>query len=360
MTVKRAKCLDDDMVLKREAEEQVVIEASIKARVGGVSVEGNPSSLSSPSSFGSNLDRDLQSRSRSRTLSGDCHEIAMSPEERRALEEEMRSQSHHPLVRQMNADAERESQRHVLEHRERRRDRGRNTQRQLEQLLGMRANANNANANAVTGNNRDNMSFRDRVSLFTGVGGDDLDEVEVNEETTARPSLDDLLMFEAALFLSMRDETRGMGSGNNARSSRRNSDGNNNTSIRNQTIRNGQSLRSTFDGGNAQNFIQAILHEREREERPNPFISSGGYGDDEETHWEWEIAEARQLEMAIQMSLQEANNRVQDEAEAGGGVGVDLTDLEQEEEHEDHGEEEIVFQHDDEGGNNAEGAGGEE
>lgn len=114
MTVGMAKRLEEGDVMERQVEEQKFIEASIREKFGGGD-GGNTG----------DLDLDLESRSRSRTLSSedwDIHEtmVVMSPEERKRLEEEMKSQSHHPLVRQMSAQAERERERHELEYIQRR------------------------------------------------------------------------------------------------------------------------------------------------------------------------------------------------------------------------------------------------
>jgi len=295
--------------------------------------------------------------------------IAMTPEERRKLEEEMSSQNHHPLVRQMTADAERERERHELEYQQRRRERSRNTQRQLEELMGIRNRGGPDVAAGLNHREREQpRSFAERVSLFAGVAPEESNEDQVNE----RPNIDDLILFEAALFLNMREEASRR-NGDNANSRTNNNrdsqhgdgdDGDNNGRSRRSRLlsRRRNNDRDVDSDGTpisrrqreTQSFVQALLRQREFEQRPNPFIGYPGRDGDGMSPQESllaDLSEARQLEMAIQLSLQEAQNRedrpVDDEAEdrpvAGQGEndndGIILDDQV------DHGEEEIVFDH---------------
>ena len=382
MTVKIAKCLDDEEIMKRDADEQKMIEASIKAKFGGGEVtqgtaaatptgannetQEDTSEKSRATSFGKNLDADLQSRSRSRTLSSSSGIIAMSPDERKALEEEMRSQRYHPLVRQMSLDADRERQRHESEYRETTRDRNRDTQRRIEELLSRRATA-------IAGD-RERRDFNERLSIVTGIHDSDDEESEVNER------LDDLFMIEAALYLSIRDGSSRINSNRNRgsrSSSRSGSETGNNTNnsgdgrnrdrshrgsrlLRRENYSSGRSNRSrdrdrSRNAIDPENIVQALLRERGVEERPNnPIIGERDFDEypSPRDALLMEMSEANQLEMAIQLSLEEAHQR-------GGEDGQDTSnvsdqDAEEDAEEVDHGEEEIVFEHTDEADNPSE------
>mmetsp|Transcript_14961 Transcript_14961/g.17405 ORF Transcript_14961/g.17405 Transcript_14961/m.17405 type:complete len:534 (+) Transcript_14961:364-1965(+) len=244
MTVAVAKKMDVDDVAKREEEEQKVIEATIRARVNSESrsTMTAPNSLSldntldstasggdislgsgignrerSGSEFGRSLDREL-ARTRSRTMSSDIDSLSgsggtavMSPEERRMLEEEMRMQLSHPLMREMQRNAELESQRHLLEHAERRRDRLRSSRHQLGSLL-------------------ERARERERgIRLFSGeLPSDDFLGGRNDAESNGRPSINDLYLLEAALYLSSHEDSLrrrgGDGSGGSSRSNRINRD----------------------------------------------------------------------------------------------------------------------------------------
>lgn len=144
--VQVAKQLDDEYVLRREEEEQKVIESTIRARSGPITVSGRTNtttndkdisddcvdsittSISSSfdaslhgDEFGSNLVRRLRARTESLSARDLNHDSIMtiSPEERRQLELEMKDQKSHPLVRMLELEAEETRQRHELEHSER-------------------------------------------------------------------------------------------------------------------------------------------------------------------------------------------------------------------------------------------------
>eukprot|EP00558_Chaetoceros_sp_UNC1202_P001122 CAMPEP_0197261100 /NCGR_PEP_ID=MMETSP1429-20130617/84372_1 /TAXON_ID=49237 /ORGANISM="Chaetoceros sp., Strain UNC1202" /LENGTH=516 /DNA_ID=CAMNT_0042725357 /DNA_START=467 /DNA_END=2017 /DNA_ORIENTATION=+ len=383
MNVTVAKHLEEEEVRRRDEEEQKVIEATIKARVRSMSLSdsnvgsrgeeapsGNhsdvvPSATSDTTattqqspSFGSNLDHHLLSRSR--TVSVDLQNdtiIAMSPEERRRLEEEMRSQNHHPLLREMNRNAEEESQRHVLEHHTMRRERRRSSRGQVD--------------DPTRPSSRGIRMNRDRdyaLHMFTGVGGGDYDansedgvDGRVYEEGPdgERPSLDDLFMMEAAMYLSMRDDStrsqrRRRRNRRATRLFRRNHSDRNasNDGNDNGDNSNGQDA-TTNDNGNGDNLfegldrrsesiLRTLVRQRERDTR-HPFIEFAPsrrrtlddtlYGfthddDDEEEEdngfagnpedYLHQISEASQIERAIQLSLQEAQTRERVEAAAQG------------------------------------------
>lgn len=397
MEVKVAKCLDEDDVTKREEEEQKVIEAKIKSRLAsfgeGLKTTKNNSNSSSgednedkdkllDTSFGSNLDRDL--RMRSRSLSTDIQDgtgvIAMSPEERRTLEREMSSQSDHPLLRQMNLEAERESQRHVLDHMNRRSDRTRASREQFERLMNWTA-----------------RNARDRERAAAGFDPEDADNTADgrNDASPGIPSLNDLLMLEAAMYLSMREE--------NSRSRRRSR----NRSGRGMLFRGrdhpnqdqedeGEREHDRFrerererDRMEAAHLFQTLLRERvmNEGEAVDPFSMPREENYSAVTdRLLSELSEARQMEMAIQLSLQEAQERERAQAEEAlnenneeNEAGNEETDEAANEEADetaneetsaeesaavttntyddvnigndvDHGEEEVVFDHESDGG----------
>lgn len=369
MTARIAKSLDDDFVRQRDTEEQQFIEASIKAKFSP-DKDNNPKEVLQNSSFGSNLSADLESRCRSRTLSSDFDGngiVAMAPEERRKLEEEMSSQSQHPLVRKMTADAERERDRHELEYQQRRRERSRNTRRQLEQLMGFSNRGGLPVATGLDDREREQpMSISDRVGLFAGLSAGDTN----NGRANGRQTIDDLLLLEAALLLNMREEaSRRTGDNANSRASndggsqnRDGNDGDNNGRSRRSRLisrRRNNDRGSDRDGNPVSNrqretesFVQALLRQREFEQRRNPFIGYPGRDDNGMSPQEAllaDLSEARQLEMAIQLSLQEAQD-IDDRP-----VGDESDDRPRSDQSEadydgivigeqaDHGEEEIVF-----------------
>ncbi len=350
MEVKVAKVLDDDDVMKREEEEQKVIEAKIKSRLKGFGDEdthvsnshddhndNNNSSLGDENedtadtnhSFGSNLDREMRMRSRSLSTenpegSGGAGVIAMSPEERRALEREMSSQSDHPLMRQMQLEAERESQRHVLDHMNRRSDRRRASREQFERLMNWTARNARDRQRAAAGFDPDNPEDNNATGGLNN-------EPNANDTSTpGMPSLNDLLMLEAAMYLSMREE--------NSRSRRRNRSSR--SGGRGLLFRGG---RDNEDDEDQPESVRERYHERERErdrmEAAHLFqtllrdrMMSGGADPMEpfsipprdENYSAYgaisdrllsELSEARQMEMAIQLSLQEAQERDRAQAE---------------------------------------------
>ena len=379
MTVKVAKCLDDEGIMKRDEDEQKIIEARIRAKYGsGIAtatanngtannstannggddndVDGNnnnnnsesaltpgnaPSSANNnlSSSFGSNLDADVRNRTRSRTLSSSTGKdqdviVAMSPDERKALEEEMRSQRNHPLMQQMTQDADRERLRHELEYRQMSTDRRRSSQRRLEHLLNRRASD-------IRGN-RERREFNQRLSVITGIHDDSDEEQEASER------LDDLFMIEAALYLSMRDRegrparsslngiginslagagagagasagAGGNGNGNGTNSgdgsSRSGSGRSSRTGSRSRSLASRDRNRSRH-AVDPQNLIQALLRERGEMGERTPFFDGDGHGHNNYSDRDalfMDMSEASQLEMAIQLSLQESQQREEQE-----------------------------------------------
>jgi len=236
MMVTVAKKLEEEEVKRRQVEEQRVIESNIMEKYGkpsdkitttaaavttGISTGTSASTVErqGSSSFGSNLEAELESRSRSRTMSSDLivngeSIMVMSPEERRALEEEVRSQSHHPLVRKMSQEAERERERHELEYIQRRiLDGERNRQRRQQHQQQQTRHLDELFGFPLVGTRNVVGVGMDRSS--SDVGGDGGGEGRGSGNGSGggsnndrdRLSLDDLIMWEAAFLLSMRDGT---------------------------------------------------------------------------------------------------------------------------------------------------------
>lgn len=401
MTVKVCKSLDDAEVKRRDEEEQKMIEASIRAKFGDHASSGGGSGgngnddpgehqdgagtpgtvVDSPTaaneqehdnaersrsiSFGSNLDADLQSRSRSRTLSSSSGQIvAMTPEERRALEEEMISQRNHPLVRQMSLEAEMERQRHESEYRDRTRGLGNSDRRR--RLEEWRAR--------IIAGNQERRDFNARISIVTGI--QESDDEDSEEQVNQR--LDDLFMLEWLYLSSMNDRNnqRSGGSAGSGSSDRANSLSQSETDTGNRTegtrsrsrhssrgsrlirrdgagittrsTRRGERSRSSRHTGSMpmdpEHIFDSIL--RERDVGSSGHSLMGGFD-------VMEMSEATQLEMAIQLSLQEAQaQNVQEEERHSNASesnhndpsGDDDNGDDDEEVIVDHGEEEIVFE----------------
>jgi len=132
------KSMDEDAIAKREEEEQRVIESIIRNRAAQVNGE-MPSSPSSESDEQSNFGSSLEQYNRSRTFSNSSTvaseassdgsrtpvkqtnddnallSLAMSPDARLQLEEEMAAQLSHETHQRMESEAEEERMRHVEE-----------------------------------------------------------------------------------------------------------------------------------------------------------------------------------------------------------------------------------------------------
>lgn len=373
MTVKVAKRLEEEDVRMREVEEQKVIEQSIMEKFGGKenvvggggggkertslgmmatmmaktmsSGDDNDSAVAvaastvverqGSSSFGSSLEAELaESRERrSRTMSLDGRVdgetiVVMTPEERRALEEQVRSQSHHPLLRQMSLRAERERERHELEYIQRRimmereqeeaeegeEERNRRMRRQpmpLEEFLGL------------------------RTSSGTGGGGSD----HGTRNRNGQLSMDDWVLLETAFLWSMRD--RGMvGGGRGGRRSR----GEVPTTRRinnNNSNRNDGRPRSQRDAETE--FLTNMIRNRDAGRQSSQRRLFDTFSSPSSLHghpmgrhaydYGLHLSEENQLELAIRLSLQEAQRRgdviATNEDNMDEAVGLDGNDQQQ-------------------------------
>lgn len=267
MSIVIAKKLDVDEMKRRDEEEQNFIEARIKAKLSGEK-ETSSQAPTPSSSFGSNLEQEM--RSRTRSMSSDIHEemgiVAMSPEERRALEEEMRSQSFHPLLRQMTSEAEQERERHESEHFERTVERMQSSRNQLTALIRSLQRGEDLPVSLLTGNIREE---------HTGA----------SNHQSERSHFDELMMLETALYLSMNSH------GNSTRRDFRN---------RLNSSQGGRLQVNTNPTSNGSRNLSGV-----------EYTILGG------------MSEQAQLEMAIQMSLEEASRQIQESEETNSSSETD-------------------------------------
>jgi uncharacterized membrane-anchored protein YjiN (DUF445 family) len=212
-------------------------------------------------------------------MSSEIHEemgiVAMSPEERRALEEEMRSQSSHPLLQQMIAEAEQQRERHEMEHFERTVERMQSSRNRLTTLI-----------------RRLERGEDHPVSLLTGTLREE--NTGVSNHQSERSHIDQLIMLEAALYLSMNARA---GSARRGVRDRQNTNQGGSLQVDTNSISNNSRNSSGIEYAMANMFL-------------------GG------------ISEQEQLELAIQMSLEEADRRqgaeaTNDTSETDGDVNED-------------------------------------
>jgi hypothetical protein len=227
--------LTEQQIMDREKEEQQVNEARIRARDGGDTYnndngsnnknnEGGKSStpikIPDSNGFGSSLERDSRvamSRKRSESFASSEHSgqheansftdknmiqsMAMTPEERSRLEAEMRNQNLHPLTLQIEAEAQQRAQRH-----ERAYHRSHSHSDSSRRTYGT---SDNTNTIVYGGRSSSSSSLRRRSRAQSG-GRDWNEIVEAFEHggNGAVSSLDDIVILEAAILLSMEEEAR--------------------------------------------------------------------------------------------------------------------------------------------------------
>lgn len=204
--------MNAEAMLAREETEQRVIEAKIRERAQNVEASSDSSSdvgqgqatsgseHSSHSGFGSSLEQNERIASlRARSSSLSDHEnaeaipeevlrssFAMTPEERRMLEDEMRAQHSHPLSLRLEAEAE---ERRIHNEREFNRN-------NPNQFMDSRHRSRRYRTS-----HEPRRNWNQIVEAFERGG-----HGEVN-------SLDDLVVLEAAMILSMEEEARRRGTG---------------------------------------------------------------------------------------------------------------------------------------------------
>jgi hypothetical protein len=205
MYVAIAKRLDPSEIQDREEQDQRMIEHAIRARVNGDEVSASTERVST--GFGSSLENnEFVNRARSRTLpDGDrslnmvndiqlLRQLSLSSEDRIALEREMRAQHTHPLALQMEAEAEERRIANELEYYRNNPQRSREAAMQRARLI-----STDSFRNRIPRVNPDTlrvMSSRNRRSFH-----------DFSDST----SLDDMVVLEAAILLSMEEEARTSG-----------------------------------------------------------------------------------------------------------------------------------------------------
>lgn len=319
-----AKQMDEEAVKERHADEQRVIEATIRARADTFESLPSDSGSSEPGSptpgFGSSLQQNSRvqmMRARSESLSSTDPDAAMSDDEmmlalavseneRRALEEEMRQQHTHPLARQVEQEAE---ERRIENERNYYRSNSArvNEARAADLLRRGMGTSGRRNRSGRTISVRGSRNWNDIVDAFERGGGGEVQ------------SLDDLVVLEAALVLSMEEESRRRSQGNNegggfdaaqharegfplverflSRRDSRNTD-------ESEGSRSSADLSETIQG-----LARRMSNSRARRQfgrtLSNPMVGDPGLR---------YISEAEQIEMAIALSLQQAQEAGNEEA----------------------------------------------
>lgn len=349
MSVVVAKKLQQEDVKKRDEEEQKMIEATIRARANSESkmnkssshpssdgkgddgkegaVEDDNSHHGGGECFGSRLNEEMK-RTRSRTMSAE-HDlssgkntndlITLTPNERRELEDQMRSQLSHPLMAEMQRNAELESQRHLLEHAQQRRDRIQSSRDQLERFIE-RARIREHGLDLFASSHRDYDEEDDMLEP----GG-------VDEH--GRPTFDDFYLLEAALYLSAREDSIRRRASNRQARRRNRSDttllrallGREN-SRRNRSNNSGDNDNTSNGENNDDNNNSSNGNDENGDNGENDRNNNRDNGNDRNTLTASDIllaglSEANQLEMAIQMSLREAEEHERRQQEQGNEEG---------------------------------------
>jgi len=230
LAVTVAKKMDATAIAERDAEEQMVISAKLRDRSGSSSTTTTPEDQElleqapAVSQFGSSLAQNervaiLRARSESIASESSCGDVVaslvMTPDERRALEEEMRAQHNHPLSMRLEAE---EAERRLNNDREYYRaqtGRLRELRARRELLHGSMASVNGsgtggvrASASAAAGAA---AASRRRPRGTTNRSGRDWNRIVDAFESNgsgAIQSLDDLVVLEAAIMLSMEEGAR--------------------------------------------------------------------------------------------------------------------------------------------------------
>jgi len=185
-----AKELDKDKMANRELEEQKVIEASIRAKAGELNSDGS----------GGNSKKQMNT-------------ILLSPEERQNLEDQMRSQSAHPMMTQMRRQEDERRNLHDQEHSRRigeqyaRLHHRLLTRRRLEALSNL-----DDDVSHNSGFGRPSLMRRlealnelgDNNSRNSGSGR----QLSMRLAQSGNGGLNDLFLIEAALLLSMQEQRR--------------------------------------------------------------------------------------------------------------------------------------------------------
>lgn len=249
-----AQALDEQAILAREREEQRVIEAEIRSRaprLSGDAVEttasfgdaplsdrkppSGPSSLTpeqATTAFGSSLEQNARVallRARSSSVAsesssahhplgggevGDIAALAMTPEERAALEAEMKAQHSHPLAQRLQAEEEERRLQNELTYYQSQAARLRDLRARREHIAQTLRGATASGAPSPDGAATAPLPGADGLSsLRNGRDWNRIVEAFENSGNGTVQSLDDLVVLEAAIMLSMDEETRRSGHG---------------------------------------------------------------------------------------------------------------------------------------------------
>jgi hypothetical protein len=227
LNISVAQRLTEQQIMDREKEEQQVNEARIRARGGDSSNNSNntasegaksePIKIPDSNGFGSSLERDSRvamSRKRSESFASSDHSthetnsytdasmiqsMAMTPEERRRLEAEMRNQNLHPLALQVEAEAQQRVQQNERAYH--------------------RSHSHTDRRSSSDINERPSRRRGRGQSSSSGRDWNQIVEAFEHGGNGAVNSLDDLVVLEAAILLSMEEEARhandGQGENNN-------------------------------------------------------------------------------------------------------------------------------------------------
>ena len=351
MTIYVQKCMEEIDVTKREEEEQRVIEATIMGRINNLNGEHpgtrsesggegqQQSEHSTVSEGGSSFGSSLENYNRNRTFSnssssgmstgsgGECPQtptrtrieseesvlqsLAMSPDDRRALENEMRAQLTHETHRRMESEAEEARDRHTQEwYGSAAGMRSRVREARLAELTGLleRMGARSANSNDVDGEGGESSLMARGDGLGgragrVGSGGASLSRLLRAMEAASgsgsggsrNSTLEDLMRLEAAFMVGMDGDARRASRRSLGRSSNRSSNEDTEGSSSNRPARRG--LANNRGGVSSTHLDTAEL------------LMRG-------------VSEEEQLAMAIAMSMQDAQEQQAQstEEEEGGDV----------------------------------------
>jgi len=249
MAISVQRAMDEDDILKRDEEEQKVIEAAIRNRAAqkngessGLSNTSNIATDGGGASFGSSLENYNRSRTFSNASSSNVSahssepgtpithtddsnallSVAMTPEDRRALEDEMRAQLSHETHQRMRSEEEEASLRRAQEwHGSEAGTRSRMRDNRLAELSDLLARMTSRGGEGdedgeggAVGRGREAATLGSLIRAMerTGRGG---------------PTMEDLMRLEAAFLLGMDGDMRRQRSQNSASraSARSDSDG---------------------------------------------------------------------------------------------------------------------------------------
>lgn len=196
LNVSVAKKMTAEQLQELEKEEQLVIEARIRSQSIGENSESGENNGSE--TFGSSLQQDARvalMRARSESFASNnsaehghqkenIMSLAMTPEERRRLEEEMKAQLSHPLTMRVEAEA---VERRIRNERAYSRTSGGSSPRELRAQTA---------AELFRRRRRGGRDWNQIVDAFERGGNGEIH------------SLDDLVVLEAAILLSMDEESR--------------------------------------------------------------------------------------------------------------------------------------------------------